>query len=200
VVTMRREDSIGTRLWEWVAPSRQEVTGPDMSTETEANHADLVSANADAAMSEMKRNGSIGSQMFNWQAGTPPRSRESSLHGGNSFGSAPTTSNTMKRVDSGIWNWGTDRAPPGMISAQNAEGPDKSAFEERDRGEMYQESADVAMAQMKRNGSIGSQLFAWGTSWVPSPGSRSAASSRNNSLRGGSNFASIAEDDQAAKK
>jgi len=171
-----------------------------MSTETEANHADLVSANADAAMSEMKRNGSIGSQMFNWQAGTPPRSRESSLHGGNSFGSAPTTSNTMKRVDSGIWNWGTDRAPPGMISAQNAEGPDKSAFEERDRGEMYQESADVAMAQMKRNGSIGSQLFAWGTSWVPSPGSRSAASSRNNSLRGGSNFASIAEDDQAAKK
>jgi len=55
--------------------------GPDMSTEKESTRVEA----AEVAITNMKHNGSISGQLWEWGATTPPMSRNASKHGGNAF-------------------------------------------------------------------------------------------------------------------
>ena len=198
-------------------------TGPDMSTMQEQTQGLTRYGNSDVAIAQMKRNGSIGTQLWNWEADckkAPSSSPESSEHGSNKMWNwsagreSPSASvkGGMSRngsVGSSLWNWGAGRAsnPPSLPPSREASSHGGGNF--------------------KRVGSLGSRLSEMGkTPPAANNGPRAASvhggsyfggfaggspfrrgrtpptsgpPSRASSVHGGSNFASIAEERPESK-
>ena len=120
--------------------------GPDMSTFAERDPVELRAEAAEVGIQAMKKNGSVGSQLWTWAHSSPPHSPNSSVHGGNFWswaagrksqsdsressvhgGSAASPSPTREGSLRGgkMWDWAKGRPSPapsreGSVSGGNA--------------------------------------------------------------------------------